>query len=583
MRLRARRSPSSPAAAESSDDAPVPTLDRGAMEDAIDTAMRELTSDGEDASALLDNLRDRGVLPNEVSHCLALRVLREKKLIEPAKQVIAGLGSSGYELGSMFCAEVLKVYAADGDWRGIMEKFDTMQQQGVVLDVEICNTMLLAILRGRGSFKGATTVSNLMRRQGVKPNLETNARLAEIACAEGEIEFAMNRMRSIDQKDLSGSDASASLYRAVLRASAKAGKASFAREILPIMHKQGIVPRQEEISDWIRAVYQAPAEDGGLTIKQIFRRLEREKGVVLTDSHYDLAISMCERQEDWQETVAFATRMGQRKVRPLEMTCYSVLHACANLELWQPALSLISTLEAEGIDPEVVGYTYALQACAAAAQWAEIVKIHDKLHAHGRTLLEPDAVCPILAALSETGREKEAYALYNESSDAGLLKLWRHRRLAMGPRVLDARDMLPQVAGIAVWSALQEASSLVDGTELDKGQAFRRSLLGIASTRPEDLVVVYGETEEDAEGEASGSDVVASVLAVVRDVLGEDVELEQVSIGSLQCVRITGAQLEALKVRKVQKAVSEFTPGSKHAASDEALGEPTDGPAPMSI
>lgn len=538
-------------------------LDVGEIEKAVESVIRatrtaEDTDNDEDAEAVLDSLREQGVLADAGNFAVVLRVLREKMLVQTAVEFAEELDSTNFELGTAFCAELLKVHAAADDWSRVMELFADMKKYGVSFDIECYNTMLLAIRRGTSKVYLVQSLFSEMKSRGVKPNTASYASLLWSLSSGNMLDSAMETLRVMQVEKVKPD---IGCYQPVLQACARLRKGSVARGIFQTLRREGLVPDHFMINNYIRACHEASEENGKLSISDIFRQLESDEGIILTDLHYDYAIHICERQENWQGALAFASRMGQRQVRPLEMTCYSVLHACANLHQWQPALSLLSTLQAEGIDPDEAGYTFAMQACAAKGQWDEIVRMYDGLRARGRTLLEAETVGPIMAALSETGRTEDALALFIESRDAGSLKLWRQRRLALGPRVLDASDVLPQVAGIAVRMALQEASTVVDGNDIEPVQALRRSLAGVTSTRPEDLVVVLG-TQENQQDNA-GCSVTASVLAVVREVLGDDVEVERHTVGKHQCLRITGSQIEALLVRRVQKAVSAFTPGSK--------------------
>jgi len=317
-------------------------------------------------------------------------------------------------------------------------------------------------------------------------------------------------------------------------------------------------------------------------LSSIFREIEADASMSLSEVHYDVLINACERSGNWLEVLTLAAGMGNRGVSPHEITCNSVLLACIELGKWEVALNLFRTMRGDGAKLDMVAYSTLINALSDVAQYDELLKLYGELQSDPNIVGGSDAstvpiaervpelggelAIPVIDALAEVGRSDEALALYRSATDNGSLRLWRQRRFGPSSMLLDAKHIPHQVAGIAVRSALQDAAKVLAETAADDAAA-RGNALSMArsgfSRRTQDILVVVEAGEVQVSGgrlEAPESaSAAAVVLAVARGALGEEAKLEY-SEQPVPCIRIPWAELEALMMQRVQRAVSEFTP-----------------------
>lgn len=284
----------------------------------------------------------------------------------------------------------------------------------------------------------------------------------------------------------------------------------------------------------------------------VLRKIEASDNAQLSEVHYDMVISSCERAGNWQQIVAVAARMGARGVSPHEITCNSVLKACVELDQIEVALNLLNTMESNDTSLDSVAYSTVLKACAEVKRWEEIIRIYEELAERAPTLLCRDIVAPAIAALAEVDRLDDAAALYGKSVASGWLQLWRRARFGGGPALLDTRSLPPQVAGVALRAAIEDVGREVGRTTDQRGHELT-ALAGLSAAGPQDLLVLVdhsANTSRRGRRAPKAGSTAATVLKVARELLGKDVNLDSVK-DPFPCIRIPGPQLQALRVKAV--------------------------------
>ncbi|CAK0910897.1 unnamed protein product, partial [Prorocentrum cordatum] len=305
----------------------------------------------------------------------------------------------------------MTAYQATMNWQGATKLLAEMKENRVRPDVASYLSALLSCNKKRDG-EVCLTIMKAMRADGVVPDQECY--LAAIKACGGS-----------------------NLYEEGVKLSYQ-------------MLDDGLRLDQETLVYIFRLLHLSESPEQAL---DFLERAEAAKGSELTDLHYDMVINACERAGEWQQVVGVAARMGARGINPHEISCNSVLKACVNIGEWQVARNLLSSMEGSGTALDCRAYATVLQGCTAAEQWDQAIDLFEHVRESSPSLVCRDVIMPAIAALVEAGRPDDAEALYRESVQSGHFQ--RRARLGGGPALLDAKALLPQVAGVAVRAAIK--------------------------------------------------------------------------------------------------------------------------------
>jgi len=326
-------------------------------------------------------------------------------------------------------------------------------------------------------------------------------------------------------------------------------------ELYISMREHGITPNETQLCSLLRALFgeegQARDQEKGL---QLFGQLVDDSSVNLTEVHFDMAINVCEKAGRWRDILSLATEMGSRGINPHSMTCNAVLKACVQLGKWDVALKLLGTMGRDGTELDRIAYRTVLVACARARQWDEVLKLYADVQEQHPSFIGPDMVLPAITAMCEVGRDEEARSLYKDTFGALLTQQRTRRRMGTDPVVLDARRLSPQVGGILMRCALEDAASSADGTAARAAK--HMALAGFPPSRPKDLVIAVNASDLEEEVALPGSTAEA-LLKVGQEMLGTDARLECLQT-PFPSVKVPGLSLQTMLMQQVQQAVSDL-------------------------
>lgn len=490
--------------------------------------------------------QERKLLPDGPHYILALRALRLEGQHDAVLRLFANMDGL-FAQGAFAYAELMASYEAMERFSLVFEVFARMKRQDIQPDLPCYNSMLLAFAVYQ-MWEKAVELLKEMRRNQITPNVTSYER-AIAACNSKNSNMALNLLRSMETAGLWPSQ---ECYRHVIWTFRKVSWKT-ALELVKEMQSRKIEVDEKSLK------YVLSACSIGLdseAASSIFRQLEADETLCLSELHYDICIAACERAGNWPEVISLAARMGARGISPHPITTNSVLHACVELGKWEVALSLLRSVRETGAELDGVAYSTVLHACAEAGKWEEVLQLHAELGDSQLGLVREETASPVIAALCEVDRMQDAVDLYREAVDRGWLRLWRRRRLGRGPAMLDTRKLPPQVAGVAVHVALSDAAQ--------PNRVGTASSIGVSAQKePQDIIVIVhdealvGEVPEAVKGSTA-----AKVLQVAYEMLGKETKL-QCMRAPFACVRIPGTSLQVFEVQRVQQAVKDFMLATK--------------------
>eukprot|EP00913_Durusdinium_trenchii_P030899 g28940.t1 len=323
-----------------------------------------------------------------------------------------------------------------------------------------------------------------------------------------------NIITLLDAMQVDGVQLNSSCYRTVMHGLSYSQYHERCYDLYVQMRENGISPEEHHLCDLLRALF---GEEGQPRDKekamQTFQSLVEDTSVKFSEVHFDIAISMCEKEGRWREILSLATAMGGRGIIPHSMTCNAVLKACVQLGKWE----------------DRIAYLTVLTACERARKWDEVLKLYADIEERFPSFVNPDMRLPTIAALCEVGREDEARpqllprkALYRESFGSALARQ-QSRRRGNDPIVLDARRLSRQVAGIMMRCALEDSAKSADATAARAAKPM--ALAGFTPTGLKDIFIAVNAADLEDDQPLSNSTAEA-LLSVAREMLGADAELE---------------------------------------------------------
>jgi pentatricopeptide repeat domain-containing protein 1 len=530
----------------------------------LEAALRELVAAVREAKeAQLDAVelvQERGLLRDLRSYVLAFRALRLEREHDGVLRLFAAM-EERFAADADAYAEVLAVHVADGRWALVLDVFAQMKAREVTPNL-VCYNCAMTAYQATMYWQGANRLLTEMKENDVQPDRSSYLRALLSCNKKKDGEVCLTIMRTMRQEDVAPDQ---ECYLAAIKACGGSGLYEEGVKLCLQMLDEGLRLDQDTLVYMFRLCRLSGNPAQAL---DFLKRAEAAKGAELTDLHYDMVISACERAGEWQQVVGVAARMGARGISPHEISCNSVLRACVNIGEWQVARNLLSSMESNDTDLDEIAYATVLRGCVAAEQWDQAIDLFEHVRERSPSLVCRDIVMPAIAALVEAGRPDDGEALYRESVQSGYFQLWRRARLGGGPALLDAKALLPQVAGVAVRVAIKDAEGAKDLSRSGKLVA----LAGFPAPGAQDILVVVGEdTIVDFDPlQAHGASPAAAVLQAARELLGDKVQLESTRNADC-CIRIPGPELQRLGVKE---AMASFIPG----AGPQSSGSSLDGP-----
>jgi len=512
----------------------------------IIAAVQDARKQQQSAAALL---QERKLITDEASAVQALRALRLSGMDEEVLNFFLDFESLTATPEAYY--EKLSALVQLGMLPDTFSLLDELRQREVRPDLA-CYNLILRIHALNRSTKSATDLLEEMRENSLQPDVHSYDFALGSCNSRKKWE---NIITLLDQMQEDGIALNNSCYHTVLHGlSYSPDHHERCFELYISMRENGITPNETQLCSLLRALF---GEEGQERDRQkgleIFQQLVDDTSVNLTEVHFDMAINVCEKDGLWREILSLATAMGSRGISPHSMTCNAVLKACVQLGKSDVALKLLGTMARDGTELDRVAYRTVLAACARARSWDEVLKLYAEVEAEHPSFLGPDLALPAITAMCEVGRNDEAIALYRETF-GGMLAQQQTRSSGSDPIVLDARRLSPQVGGILMRCALEDAVARADATAARA--APRMALAGFPPSRPKDILIAVNAADLDDESALPGS-TAEMLLQVGREVLGAE--------GSLECqqtpfpsVRVPGLSLQSLLVQQVQQAVSDF-------------------------
>jgi len=517
-------------------------------QEAPETALAALTSIVKEAQKsqhdVVQALQSSGKLQGSQDYVLALRVLRLEKLYSMVLRMYTEM--SDEVKGDMAVyTEVLQTHIAMKRWHRVKMTFNDMARRGVKPDLDCFNMLLFALAAmGLGQCHKARALVLQMRKSKVQPNNLSYLYALE-ACSRkdtfGEQIEIWKLMKSSIVQPMQG------CYEVAIRACQRAGDWEKGFDLFREMRSLGFVANEETTARMLRVCMTSLDYESA---DQFFRKLEAEEDLELTEMHYDIVVDAMERAKAWPQVLSLAARMGARNINPHEITCNTILKACAELGKWEVALRLLGDVASSGTELDAVAYCTVLRACALAGQWGEVLRLHEKIREKEPGMLTSVAIAHVIQSLSEVGRANEAQHMYKEAAASGRLRLWRRGRLDR-PSFLDARDIPVQVARIALHVTLDEITEPLVRKGTPPGSAYP----AFPSPNLGDLVVVV---DENTATNAIEGSVASGVLQVIQERLGQEAQYQRQEF-PVECIRIPGSELQALLVKRVQQAMVQFS------------------------
>jgi len=497
----------------------------------------------------------------DLPHCVAaLRLLRLEGLYAEVPRLFTLMSNSIYPdiaADASAYTEVCGAYEALQRWSSVLDTHAAMLQKGVQPELSCCNSALRAMRKVR-NWRQAVQLLESMESGAPAPDADSYAN-GLIACVT-QADLVWKLFTSMKERKLMPSER---CYDVALTSLARTSQWEQSLAVFHEMRSRDIVPEQRTTCKTLRGLLQADELEAAKTMLAAF---EADAGVELTAVDYDVVISAHERDENWQQVIATASRMGAQGVSPDAITSTTVLAACAELGQWQAAVGLLGNMAADETWCDVSAYAIVLRACAMEAQWTEVLRLYDELTARNPGPLGAGIVTPVIAALAEVGRVADADETYRNSTRLGWLRLWQ--RFGSGPSFLDARGLYPQMTSVALRVKLEDMAHVSAGAS-SRGLGARVGLSGVQAAQ--DLVVIVeglsfrGDGTSDIQPKEGSS--AESVFEVVASVLGDDATVKA-SRTPYASLRISGSELEALLLKREEEAVSSVTPG----AAEQAVG-----------
>jgi len=495
---------------------------------ALLAVVREAQAADEDPAEVL---QERQLVPDVVQYALALRALRLEEQFKAALQLFAAMEGVLTPDVAVY-AEILGIHVAMGFWTRVIDTFTRMRRQGILPNLSCYNCVMRVHAECRNARKAAELLLE-MKQDDLMPDL-TSYELAFRACNGKHGEKCLDVMSLMEAQRLKPS---ATCYRRAIRSLGRLSMWDRGAALFDDMRSRNIEIDEHTLNVYLCACMSAPNPG---TAASVFKRIEADAGITVSELHYDTVICACEKEGNWPEVVALAARMGANGVDPHMITCSSVLTACVELGKWEAALSLLSSIRGDDTATGTLDFAISevLRACVNAGQWDEVVRLHTELRQLRRGL------------------------------DAD------------GPDMVDVRGLPPEVAGTVVRSTLQEAVQRLAESE-GGGTPTGSSAGSSAHSGPQDVVVLV-ETDNlvseswGAPGMRRAKTVMgtaaASAVVVAIEELGREANLQCLT-QPFPCIRIPGVALESpLLQQRVQKAVSDFALGAGQP-SEKGVGE----------
>ncbi|CAE6940348.1 unnamed protein product [Symbiodinium sp. KB8] len=481
---------------ESDEEEEIPPLEFDeSRAEGIIAAVQDARKQQQSAAVLL---QERKLITDEASAVQALRALRLSGMDEEVLNFFLDFESLTATPEAYY--EKLSAMIQMGMLPDTFSLLEELRQSEVRLDLA-CYNLILKIHALNRSTKSATEMLEEMRQNSLKPDVHSYD--FALASCNSRKKWE-NIITLLDQMQEDGVAMNNSCYHTVLHGlSYSPDYHERCFELYISMRENGITPNETQLCSLLRALFGEEGQERdrkkGL---EIFQQLVDDTSVNLTEVHFDMAINVCEKDGLWREILSLATAMGSRGISPHSMTCNAVLKACVQLGKSDVALKLLGTMARDGTELDRVAYRTVLAACARARSWDEVLKLYAEVEAEHPSFLGPDLALPAITAMCEVGRNDEAIALYRETF-GGMLAQQQTRPSGSDPIVLDARRLSPQVGGILMRCALEDAVARADATAARA--APRMALAGFPPSRPKDILIAVNAADLDDESALPGS------------------------------------------------------------------------------
>eukprot|EP00931_Biecheleriopsis_adriatica_P102091 TRINITY_DN77114_c0_g1_i1.p1 TRINITY_DN77114_c0_g1~~TRINITY_DN77114_c0_g1_i1.p1 ORF type:complete len:653 (-),score=142.22 TRINITY_DN77114_c0_g1_i1:37-1995(-) len=501
-------------------------------------------------------LQERQLISDERSLVQALRALRLSGLHNEVLMLFAEF--EDFTALPEAYAEKMSAARSTSQFAEVQEALAEMRSREVRPNIHCYNLVLRNYARYK-SWKAATRLLSEMREDDISPDVGTFDNVLAALPTRSNWDVTLD---ILDQMKADGTPLNESCYHHAMHCLSYSPHVERCITLYTDMRENQISPSEDAIRYLLRSCFgevEDTATDHGKAM-QIFRSLEEDSSVNLTEVHFDMAISLCEKAEKWTDILKMAGSMGARGVTPHSVTCNAVLKACVEIGKWESALKLLRNLERDGTDLDQVAYSTVLAACARAQQWDEVLELYADVEKRSPEFVGPETALPAVTALCEVGKSDEAIALYRRVTSGRLEH--KPRRSARGDAmIVDTRGCSFQVAGIMVRCALEDAAKRNKATASSATET-NLKLAGLTPVGLEDILVAVHATDLDEDYSALPGSTAAHVVQVAQEMLGQGDGLECL-LSPFACVKIPGEAQQALLVQRVQQAVSEAQGSSR--------------------
>ena len=192
------------------------------------------------------------------------------------------------------------------------------------------------------------------------------------------------------------------------------------RRALDLFHRMR--DKQELPYDGVsyNAAMSAASQAGELElVLQLLDDLIAEPNMEATTISYNIAITACSKNRDWQNALLLFRRMEMQGVDRNTITYTAAIQACAECGQVDKALTLFNYMEVAAVARSPVTYAVAISGCTRCGEWEQGLQIFNDLVANG---VEPDTVIynAAISACEKGQLVDQALSLLEEMESRGL-------------------------------------------------------------------------------------------------------------------------------------------------------------------
>eukprot|EP01134_Creolimax_fragrantissima_P007813 CFRG7813T1 len=151
---------------------------------------------------------------------------------------------------------------------------------------------------------------------------------------------------------------------------------------------------------------------------EVFRYLHEIK-CVLSEIHFNIAISCAAAKSDYKTAVKFLAEMKELGLKPNEISYTSTISACNTGKDWVVSLELMREMVDEGLYLDTVTYSSVMDSCAKGGKWELAIQLLREMELVG--LVRNDITYnTAIHACAKAGEYKIAIELLREMDSAGV-------------------------------------------------------------------------------------------------------------------------------------------------------------------